>query len=185
MPPPGHGDESESDDEVLVKTMKKRKQATKSRPKKMQVMSKKCAKETCATVYVKDPKSMQSVPKPAEGNTKPKKIFQTRMSASGFVGMIDDFDKAQRKVIQDMGFGGFLHLQVTELPGDLCKWLVDRFDPYSITLYISQDKRIEITPMDVHLTLAQPIGRRKIEEFYGKKSKDAKYNEVLDVWRKD
>jgi len=44
MPPPRHGDESESDDEVLVKRMKKIKQATKSRPKKMQVRSKKCAK---------------------------------------------------------------------------------------------------------------------------------------------
>ena len=73
-----------------------------------------------------------------------------------------------------MGFGGFLHLQVTKLLEDLCKWLVDRFDPYSVTLYISPDKRIEITSMDLHLTLALPIGGRNVEEFYGKKSKDAK-----------
>ncbi|KAJ8431773.1 hypothetical protein Cgig2_009371 [Carnegiea gigantea] len=44
MPPPGHDDESESDDEVLVKRMKKIKQGTKSRPKKMQLRSKKCVK---------------------------------------------------------------------------------------------------------------------------------------------
>ena len=44
MPPPGHHDESESDDEVLAKRMKKIKQGTKSRPKKMQVRSKKCVK---------------------------------------------------------------------------------------------------------------------------------------------
>ncbi|KAJ8426967.1 hypothetical protein Cgig2_015220 [Carnegiea gigantea] len=138
-----------------------------------------------ANVLVKGPKFMQSVPKPAEGDTKSKKIFQTRMSPSGFVGKIDNFNEAQRKATQDMGFGGFLHLQVTELPGDLCKWLVDRFDPYSVTLYISLDKRIEITPMDVHLTLALLISGRKVEEFYGKKPKDAKYNEVLDAWRKD
>ncbi|KAJ8422173.1 hypothetical protein Cgig2_026450 [Carnegiea gigantea] len=84
-----------------------------------------------------------------------------------------------------MGFAGFLHLQVTELSGDLCKWLVDRFDPYSVTLYISPDKRIEITPMDVHITLALPIRGRKVREFYGKKPKDATYNEVFDAWRKD
>jgi len=71
------------------------------------------------------------------------------------------------------------------LTGDLCKWLVDRFDSYSVTLYISPDKRIEIIPMDVHITLALPIGGRKVEEFYGKKPKDVKYNEVLDAWRKD
>ncbi|KAJ8431951.1 hypothetical protein Cgig2_000010 [Carnegiea gigantea] len=109
-------------------------------------------------VPVEGPKSMQSVPKPVEGDTKHKKIFQSRMSPSGFV---------------------------TELPGDLCKWLVDRFDPYSITLYISPDKRIEITPMDVHLTLALPIGGRKVEEFYRKKPKDTKYNKVLDAWGKN
>ena len=86
--------------------------------------------------------------------------------------MIDNFNEAQRKAIQDMGCGGFLHLQVTELLRDLCKWLVERFDPYSVTLYISPDKRIEIIPMDVHITLALPIGGRKVEEFYGKNPKD-------------
>ena len=43
------------------------------------------------------------------------------MSPLGFVGMIDSFNEAQRKAIQDMGFGGFLYLQVTKLPGDLYK----------------------------------------------------------------
>ncbi|KAJ8444132.1 hypothetical protein Cgig2_029907 [Carnegiea gigantea] len=196
MPPPRHDDESESDDEVLMKRTKKIKQATMSRPKKMQVRSKKCGKaqpkkkkedvhkspkphhqkghkslkkDTSATIRVEDPKSMQSVPKPAEGDTKPKKIFQTGMSPSGLVCMIDNFNEAQRKAIRDMGFRGFLHL----------------FDPYSITLYISPDKRIEITPMDVHLILALSIGGKKVEEFYGKKPKDAKYNKVLDAWKKD
>ena len=39
--------------------------------------------------------------------------------------------------------------------------------------------------MDLHITLALPIGGRKVEEFYGKKLKDTKYNEVIDAWRKD
>jgi len=39
--------------------------------------------------------------------------------------------------------------------------------------------------MDVHITLALPIGGRKVEEFYRKKPKDAKYNEVLTTWRKE
>jgi len=140
MPPSGHDDESESDDEVLVKRMKKIKQPTKSRPKKIQVRSKKrvkaqlekkkedvqktpkppiksgqllvfkhkkeqksLKKDTSATVRVEEPKSMQSVPKPVEGDTKTKKIFQTRMSPSGFVAMIDNFNEVQRKTIRDMG----------------------------------------------------------------------------------
>ena len=33
--------------------------------------------------------------------------------------------------------------------------------------------------------MALSIGRRKVEEFYGKKPKDVKYNEVLAAWRKE
>ncbi|KAJ8426314.1 hypothetical protein Cgig2_011985 [Carnegiea gigantea] len=126
--------------------------------KEQKSLKKKEHVQKSTVVLIKGPKSVQSVPKSAEGDTKHKKIFQSRMSLSGFV---------------------------TELPGDLCKWLVHKFGPYSVILYISPDKRIEITPMDVHITLPLPIGGRKVEEFYRKKPKDAKYNEVLDAWRKD
>ncbi|KAJ8430043.1 hypothetical protein Cgig2_014203 [Carnegiea gigantea] len=164
MPPPRHDDESESDDE---KSLKKKEDVQKS-----------------ATVPVEGPKSIQSMPKPVEGDTKPKKILQSRMSPSGFVDMIDNFNEAQKKAIQDMGFGGFLHLQVTELPGDLCKWLVDRFNPYS-----SPDKRIEITLIDVHLTLALPIGGRKLRSFIGRSQKTPNimkslmHGEKIEIWK--
>ncbi|KAJ8447534.1 hypothetical protein Cgig2_031147 [Carnegiea gigantea] len=176
MPPPGHDNECDYDDEVLVKRIKKIKQASKSKPKQKQMRSKKCARaqaykerqpiqkspktpakhgqlsilqhqqqhkspkqHASTTIRVQDPKSVQSVPKPGEADTKPIKIFQTRMSPLGFVAVIEKF----------------------------------------IILYISPDKKIETTPMDMHVTLTPPIGGRKVEEFYKKKPKDAKYNEVL------
>ncbi|KAJ8425283.1 hypothetical protein Cgig2_025824 [Carnegiea gigantea] len=214
MLPPSHLDESDSDDEVLVKTIKKRREGTKSKLKKMELRSQPGKKEDVkkssklpvksaqllVTKHKKEDKSLKKkqhvqnsavIPvegpnaKPAERDTKHNKIFQSRMSSSGCIGIIAHFNEAQTKAIQEMGFEGFLHLQVTELPGDLCKWLVDRFVPYSITLYISKEKRIEITLMDVHITLALPIGGKKVEEFYGKYPKYATYNQVLDAWRKD
>jgi len=42
---------------------------------------------------------MQSVPKPGEADIRSKKIFQTRMSSSGFVVMIDNFNEAQWRAI--------------------------------------------------------------------------------------
>ncbi|KAJ8429059.1 hypothetical protein Cgig2_025048 [Carnegiea gigantea] len=129
----GHDDESDSNDEVLVKRIKKIKEASKSRLKQIQMRSKKCAraqadKERQAiqkspkspksskqhanpTICVQDPKYVQSMPKPGEVDTKPKKIFQTKMSPSGFVVMIKNFKEAQRQAICNMGFEGFLHLQ--------------------------------------------------------------------------
>ncbi|KAJ8429192.1 hypothetical protein Cgig2_028765 [Carnegiea gigantea] len=183
--------------QTLMIKIKKIKEGTKSRPKKMQLRAKKFVKsqlkkkedvkkspkppvqiaqllvtkykyehkslkkkqhvQKSAIVPVKGPKSVQSVPKLAEGDTKHRKDLSIKN----------------------------VTIRVTELPGDLCKWLVDRFDPYSVTLYISLDKRIEITQMDVHITLALPIGGKKLEEFYKKKPENATYNEVLDAWRKD
>ncbi|KAJ8420011.1 hypothetical protein Cgig2_017486 [Carnegiea gigantea] len=118
MPPPGHVDE-------LVKRIKKIKEGTKSKPKKMELrllvtkhkkedksLKKKQHVQKSAAIRVEGPKSVQSVPKSVEGDTKHKKTFQLRMSPSGFVGMIAHFNEAQIKAIQEMGFGGFLHLQV-------------------------------------------------------------------------
>ena len=82
--------------------------------------------------------------------------------------MIKKFNEVKRQAMRNIGFRGLLHLQVSELSRDSCKWLIDSFDPYSVTLYISPDKKIKITPMDVHLTLALPIGERKVKEFMAK-----------------
>ena len=104
MPPPRHVDESDCDDEVLVKRINKIKDGTKSRPKKMELRVKKCVKsqprkkedvkkspkppvksaqlsvtkhvQKSAVLPIEGPKSVQSVPKPAKGDIKHKMIFQ-------------------------------------------------------------------------------------------------------------
>jgi len=68
-----------------------------------------------------------------------------------------------------MGFGGLLELQVTELPSDLYKWLIDNFDAYSLILYITSDRRIEITPIDVHLTLALQLMEERWKSFMARR----------------
>ncbi|KAJ8429647.1 hypothetical protein Cgig2_009293 [Carnegiea gigantea] len=143
MPPYGHGDETEFKDKGLMKRIKKTKQASKPR----------------LHVGVPDPSLCKNV----QIDTKCKKIFQTKMSPLGFVAMTNKFNEAQKRAILDV---------VIELPRDLYKWLVNNFDTYSVTLYITTEKKIEITQIDV-------------EEFYGKKPKDPKYNEVLSAWRKE
>ncbi|KAJ8421482.1 hypothetical protein Cgig2_010240 [Carnegiea gigantea] len=146
MPPPGHVDESDSDDEVLVKRIKKTKEGTKSRPKKMQLRAKKCIKS--------QPEKKEDVEKSPKRPIKSAQLLVTK-------------HKKEHKSLKKKQ-----HVQKTAaVPVEGSK-----FDPYSVTLYISPDKRIEITPMDVHIALTLPIGGRKVEEFYGKKPKDATYN---------
>ncbi|KAJ8432431.1 hypothetical protein Cgig2_016061 [Carnegiea gigantea] len=83
----------------------------------------------------------------------------------------DTFNEAQKQTIWDMGFGGLLELQVTELPRDLYKWLIDNFDAYSLELYITSDRRIEITPMDVHLMLAHQLMEERWKSFIARSQK--------------
>jgi len=59
MPPLGHVDESYSNDEILVKRIKKIKEGTKSRSKKMQLRAK-----TCFKSQLDKKKDVQESPKP-------------------------------------------------------------------------------------------------------------------------
>jgi len=59
------------------------------------------------------------------------------------------------------------------------------YDPYSVTLHILSDKKIEIIPLDVHFTLTLAISGRKVKEFYGKKPKGPRYNAIISAWRKE
>ena len=62
--------------------------------KQQKFLKKKEHVQKSADVPVEGPKSVQSVPKLTDGDTKHKKIFQSRMSPSGFVGMIANFNEA-------------------------------------------------------------------------------------------
>ncbi|KAJ8439043.1 hypothetical protein Cgig2_014463 [Carnegiea gigantea] len=151
MPPHRHEDETESEDKVLMKIIKKIKLASKPSAKQLQMRSKKCARAKAE----KERKSLKKSP----SHEKHRQLSVVQ----------PDHQKKSPKQHANTSIG------------DQCKWIVDNFDPYSVTLYVTTEKKIEITPMNVHLTLTLPIGGRKVEEFYGKKSKDPEYNEVLSA----
>ena len=70
MPPPDHVDESYSNDEVLVKRIKKIKEGTKSKPKKMELRVKKSAKS--------QPKKKENVKKSSKPPIKSAQLSVTK-----------------------------------------------------------------------------------------------------------
>ncbi|KAI8538528.1 hypothetical protein RHMOL_Rhmol09G0110400 [Rhododendron molle] len=60
-----------------------------------------------------------------------------------------------------MGFGGLLRLKCTRLDRKLCEWLVSKFDPVSLCLYV-HGKRFIITPLDVHHILGLPCEGKRV-----------------------
>ncbi|KAJ8427229.1 LOW QUALITY PROTEIN: hypothetical protein Cgig2_023066 [Carnegiea gigantea] len=129
------------------------------------------SKETDGTIedsnYKRSPHGYQDGADPKE---------ELLMSLARFIRMIEKFNETHQQGIMDM---------VTELLRDLCKWLMDSFEPYSVTLCISSDKKIKIALMDVPLTLALPIDGRRFEELHGKNPKDPDYNIIISIWRRE
>ncbi|KAJ8433692.1 hypothetical protein Cgig2_030079 [Carnegiea gigantea] len=169
MHPHGHEHENDFEDEVLMIRIKKIKQASKPRSKQLQMRSKKCARAKAET----ERKSVKKSANPAKGvqlsvvqldHQKKSPKQQANTNIVGFVAMIDKLNKAHKQAILGYGFSRILRV--------------------TMILYITTKKKIEIIPMDVHLTLALPIDERKVEEFYVKKPKDLEYNEVPSAWRK-
>ncbi|KAJ8440385.1 hypothetical protein Cgig2_019374 [Carnegiea gigantea] len=167
MPPPGHDDEPNSDDEVLVKRIKKVKQASKSRPKQIQIRSKTCAwaqADKERQVVQKSPKTpikhgQLSV---LQHEQQHKSTKTARASTTTLFKTPSLCNLCQNLERQTQNLKRYFRPECHHQ---------DSFDPYPVTLYISPDNKIETAPMDVHLTLACPIGRRKVEEFYRKKPK--------------
>jgi hypothetical protein len=61
---------------------------------------------------------------------------------------------SMRTTIQEMGFGGILHLAAKSLDNrDFLSWLLDRFDPEEMTIQIGA-KQIRVTEHSVKCVLA-------------------------------
>ena len=86
----------------------------------------------------------------------------TRCSPGMIVKLIQKLSEAQKKAIQDIGFGGLLGLKCKVLRRDLCAWLVDQFDPISCVLNI-HGKSLKLSPKDVEHILGLRYGGIDVE----------------------
>ena len=82
-----------------------------------------------------------------------------------------------------MGFVSFLKVDLKQILGKFSKWLVERFESYSICFKLSDRQKFFITTFDVYVTLSMPIRGRQIIEIT-KSSMDEKYDELHAAWFK-
>ena len=61
--------------------------------------------------------------------------------------MVGKLNECKKRVIQELGFGGIMDLKCSPLDRELCKFLVDRFDPNQCALHIDSRKLL-ISPRD-------------------------------------
>ncbi|KAJ8441636.1 hypothetical protein Cgig2_025803 [Carnegiea gigantea] len=77
------------------------------------------------------------------------------------------------------GFGGFLSIRTLTIPKDLA---TQNFAPASNTLKMSDNRILEITEKDVHVTLALPMGPSEVQVTSICKPKN-EYTKLLEQWR--
>ena len=80
-----------------------------------------------------------------------------------------------------MGFASFLKVDVKQILGKFCKWLVESFNPYTMCFRLP---KFSITTFDVHATLGVPLGGMEIIRMT-KSLMDDEYDEVHAMWIKE
>ncbi|KAJ8423136.1 hypothetical protein Cgig2_011757 [Carnegiea gigantea] len=99
------------------------------------------------------------------------------MACNKLLFLIKRLDYEQWIAAMETSFGGFLSVRTSTISKDLTTWLLQKFDPASNTLKLSDNRVLEITEEDVHATLALPMGQLELfyldrVEFRGKRCKD-------------
>ncbi|CAH9081514.1 unnamed protein product [Cuscuta europaea] len=106
------------------------------------------------------------------------KTLTTRSSPCVLVRAVQEMNEKQKEVVEKIGFGSILHLQITELPSKLAYWVVNAFNPKNCKLTIADNTSVHIKEEDVECVLGFPRGK----ELILKKNRNRK-SEILDEWR--
>ncbi|KAJ8421688.1 hypothetical protein Cgig2_009480 [Carnegiea gigantea] len=119
--------------------------------------------------------------KPNAKKSKPKE-FNNRMSPKGLRQLIAKLNDKQKEAVKEIGFGGFLHLQLDMIPGKLAVWLVCNFDTCSCSLPLTHG-RFRVTKHDVYMTLALPKGPFEVTEAKSETNSGTEFKTLLKRWK--
>ncbi|KAJ8435402.1 hypothetical protein Cgig2_009653 [Carnegiea gigantea] len=104
------------------------------------------------------------------------------MACNKLLFLIERLDYEQWIAAMETGFGGFLSVRTSTIPKDLATWLLQKFDPSSNTLKLSNNRVLGITEEDFHATLALPMGQLEVQVASTYEPKN-EYPKLLEQWR--
>lgn len=95
-----------------------------------------------------------------------------RVSPNVLIDALKRLNAAQKKSVEEMGFGKLFHLEVDEIPGTMAYWCLHKFQPISCGIQLPNNTELHITPEDVFLIFGFPKGPITIERPKQIKDKD-------------
>ncbi|KAL8501514.1 hypothetical protein ACS0TY_020876 [Phlomoides rotata] len=117
-------------------------------------------------------------------DVKVKSQFQWSSRCRGLFELIQNFNQKQKNDIENVGFGGLLHLKLRTNPNQcMLKWLVDNFNPSSCMLQIDGLRGFAVTPDDVFDVFMLPRNPGVPVLSYAKSKADQ--SPILDRFKSD
>ncbi|KAL2944189.1 Protein MAINTENANCE OF MERISTEMS [Bienertia sinuspersici] len=104
-----------------------------------------------------------------------------RITPNQFMKVIKDMPEMHVNAIKDIGFGGFLELDLDAHKSIFSDQLVRSFDPDRVSLVLDKNQEMDITQLDFHLVYGLPMDGELIEEPY--QETDETWKELLRRWR--
>ncbi|CAH9069742.1 unnamed protein product, partial [Cuscuta epithymum] len=122
---------------------------------------------------------------PKEDRKVPRKVMetevnaiQTRCSPRLLVKAMKAMNEDQKKAVRDIGFGGLLNLEISQLPSRMASWVVENFNPRNCTIRLAEGASMHISEEDVARVFGLPIGGKHIVP-----QKNHEPSIILKEWR--
>ncbi|KAK9075536.1 hypothetical protein SSX86_003861 [Deinandra increscens subsp. villosa] len=90
-------------------------------------------------------------------------LMSMHKSTSHFITMISRLNEDQRKIVEGIGFGPLLSMEVTKIPTGLGYWLITNYDPDENTLNVGS-RKINVTALEVREIFGLPLGEKEVIE---------------------
>lgn len=118
---------------------------------------------------------------PRKKYVKPTDNLVLRVPPTSFMTVIKDMPEDHKKAIEEIGFGGFLHLDMPYHKASFAEPLVRSFDIDRHCLVMEDNQVIDLKPEDAHIAYGIPIGGKEIIE--PKDESDERWCSFLREWR--
>ncbi|GER25456.1 E3 ubiquitin-protein ligase [Striga asiatica] len=103
--------------------------------------------------------------------------LKSRTCPQVLVNSCKKMNAAQKRAVNEIGFGSIFHLSVNKLPRKLGYWLLDNFQPKTCEIKLQNGHNVHIESEDVALVLGFPNGECAI-----KKKKKHEQCSLLEEW---
>ncbi|KAK9073327.1 hypothetical protein SSX86_007651 [Deinandra increscens subsp. villosa] len=90
-------------------------------------------------------------------------MVSMRTATSHFITMISRLNEDQRKIVEKIGFGPLLSLEVTKIPTGLGYWLITNYHPDENTLNVGS-RKINVTALEGREIFGLPMGEKEVIE---------------------